>query len=932
MVWPTIPRPLIEDFELDRLVLFAGAGVSVASGILSGTGLADALENELIKDGVRHKPTHRLNEAAAMYEAVHGRDQLISAVARLLRAHHARPNEAHRLAVALFRQIVTTNFDDLFEQAVRTQDPGVGRNLDPVTIRRDADFARLRHIDSTRDTVVIKLHGDLEASDRIVITEKDYNQLEDDRAIQTYVRACFLERRPLFVGYSLGDPDLLRTLVFCERALGPLTHRAYAVIPGVEEGDPLAARLAQYNVDVISKDAVSFLKELRQSKGAPFTRGDAVRPPAPTDVRPPKFTTLVIVIEQDSPFDQAEFLAKLGRLLGTTSMRVLERTGGSIRLVIEMPKDKAERLVRMHLEGDLQLQKLGVQRVEIVKSVRPTVHDPSAGQAEVRGASGPSKGLRVLRIVVASPGDVAAERRVMPIVIGDLKPIAAEHGLQLDLRTWETDAYPGFHPGGPQGQIDAALDVEDCDVLIGIFWKRFGTPVKDSKSGTAHEFQLAYKAWKQDGRPHIMVYFNEKAYAPRSTEELQQWQEVLNFKNNFPREGLWWPYKGKNEFERLVRSDLTRFILDRYPRFTGGAGQTEERGKGSEGVQETRHRHRTSLKPHTKILVALLGLVAVASLVIYLRFPRSYQWKMETIPQDIMIRSDLAKGFDMGVNSALGMTDWVAHEDAQMRISFPGSQAWGAVFITVGPPTPPPRPFRDFSAYRTLSVDMKGQEGGEKVDIGIKADTQPDDGSETKVPVELTSSWRTYDFLLSKFAGADLTHLYVVAEFVFTGPRPEAIYFRNIKYLPASVGTSTNPSPEAVVAANPTNAARPTVGSPSAGTAFRQKASAPPSWEQVLHDLRSAHGHERVVEINEVDGPEFSETTNGAADKNSSAWTRGARDAVKAEGRYCRQLAWVTVENSAGNRSCHIEAAVYARVASGWEFQGKKQGQEGCGD
>ena len=175
------------------------------------------------------------------------------------------------MAVELFPEIVTTNFDDLFEHAARRLD------RDTITIARDVDFGKLEHVEPSRSTVIYKLHGDLDALDCIVITEKDYIQLENDQAIQTHLRARFLEKRPLFVGYSLGDPDLLRTLVFCQKALGPLTNRAYAVVPGVEEGDPLVARLAEYNVDLISKDALSFLEELRQSKTR-RSKGEAERP------------------------------------------------------------------------------------------------------------------------------------------------------------------------------------------------------------------------------------------------------------------------------------------------------------------------------------------------------------------------------------------------------------------------------------------------------------------------------------------------------------------------------------------------------------------------------------------------------------------------------------------------------------------------------
>ena len=48
--------------------------------------------------------------------------------------------------------------------------------------------------------------------------------------------------------------------------------------------------------------------------------------------------------------------------------------------------------------------------------------------------------VRILRIVVASPGDVQAERNVLPAVIDELNNgIARDRGLRLELSRWETD-------------------------------------------------------------------------------------------------------------------------------------------------------------------------------------------------------------------------------------------------------------------------------------------------------------------------------------------------------------------------------------------------------------------------------------------------------------------------------------------------------------
>ena len=168
--------------------------------------------------------------------------------------------------------------------------------------------------------------------------------------------------------------------------------------------------------------------------------------------------------------------------------------------------------------------------------------------------------------MVASPGDVQAERNVLATVVEELNHgIARDRDLRLELARWETDAYPGFHPEGPQGLIDPILRIEACDILIGIFWKRFGTPMTDAQSGTEHEFRLGYEAWKRAGRPHIMVYFNQRAYTPKTREETDQWGQVLDFQRNFPKEGLWWPYRGRVQFERLVRNHLTQFLRQQGP-------------------------------------------------------------------------------------------------------------------------------------------------------------------------------------------------------------------------------------------------------------------------------------------------------------------------------------------------------------------------------
>jgi len=137
----------------------------------------------------------------------------------------------------------------------------------------------------------------------------------------------------------------------------------------------------------------------------------------------------------------------------------------------------------------------------------------------------------------------------------------------------------------------------------------------------------------------------------------------------------------------------------------------------------------------------------------------------------------------MGVNTSGDRTDWVENMSGFMRMSYPSGQSWGAVFITYGEPIDPPRPGWDCSDFDSLLVDLKSEVEGGRVEIGIKDNTDPDNGTETKILVsDLDTIWNTYSFALESFRTADLTAIYVFAEFVFSGGNPQTVYFRNVKY------------------------------------------------------------------------------------------------------------------------------------------------------
>lgn len=167
------------------------------------------------------------------------------------------------------------------------------------------------------------------------------------------------------------------------------------------------------------------------------------------------------------------------------------------------------------------------------------------------------------RIVLATPSDVDLECAAVVRVVDELnRAIARYIGAEVKLSHWKTDTAPGFDPRGPQGLIDDRLKINGADAFVGVFWTRFGTPTGDAQSGTEHEFWCAYNSWKTSGRPRIMMYFSKVPAAPRGPDDTAQWTRVLEFKRDFPREGLFWEYDSREEFENVVRVHLTQVLLE----------------------------------------------------------------------------------------------------------------------------------------------------------------------------------------------------------------------------------------------------------------------------------------------------------------------------------------------------------------------------------
>ena len=153
------------------------------------------------------------------YKEEFGRNLLIEKLRQKIAAASISISPALRMLAALpFRMCITTNYDQLFEQALTQTEYTPGRFKQPIVRvydprRRDPlDYVPLDP--KVESPVLLKLHGAIDNPASIVLTEEDYIVFiarmtsEHSHPIHKNILARMNSWPILFIGYSLKDYNL----------------------------------------------------------------------------------------------------------------------------------------------------------------------------------------------------------------------------------------------------------------------------------------------------------------------------------------------------------------------------------------------------------------------------------------------------------------------------------------------------------------------------------------------------------------------------------------------------------------------------------------------------------------------------------------------------------------------------------------------------
>lgn len=145
-------------------------------------------------------------------------------------------------------------------------------------------------------------------------------------------------------------------------------------------------------------------------------------------------------------------------------------------------------------------------------------------------------------VMIASPGDVASERAIVRDVIYEWNAInSGVRKIVLLPVGWETHSSPEM--GATAQKIINRQVLNKCDLLVGVFWTRIGTPTEHHLSGTVEEIEGHIASDKP-----VMLYFSSQPVA-MDTVDLDQVQRLKEFKQSCQNRGLYEGYDSHAEFK-----------------------------------------------------------------------------------------------------------------------------------------------------------------------------------------------------------------------------------------------------------------------------------------------------------------------------------------------------------------------------------------------
>lgn len=163
------------------------------------------------------------------------------------------------------------------------------------------------------------------------------------------------------------------------------------------------------------------------------------------------------------------------------------------------------------------------------------------------------KKVTVYDLLISCPSDVV---EYIPIIETAISRFNNSYGRLNDIviRTfhWSKDTYPEFGDH-PQTLFNNQL-LYSMDIVIGMFWTKFGEPTKDYNSGTEEEIEQMISMKKQ-----VFLYFLDFPVSPSKINQTQ-FDRLTAFKAKYCNESIYFSIPDSNTLMNQIRENLELYF------------------------------------------------------------------------------------------------------------------------------------------------------------------------------------------------------------------------------------------------------------------------------------------------------------------------------------------------------------------------------------
>lgn len=217
----------IKAINNENASIFAGAGLSVSTGLVNWKSLLSDIAEELNLDIDKENDLIAL---AQYYENEKGgrgsiNNQLIDEFTKDIVL-----SKNHKILSSLpIHTFWTTNYDTLIEKSLEEY----GKTVDVKICSENLAVNKPR-----RDAVVYKMHGDISLPHEAIITKDDYESYNEKRQLfTTALQGDLVSKTFLFIGFSFEDPNLNYILSRIRILLGNNTRDHYCFFKTINKED-----------------------------------------------------------------------------------------------------------------------------------------------------------------------------------------------------------------------------------------------------------------------------------------------------------------------------------------------------------------------------------------------------------------------------------------------------------------------------------------------------------------------------------------------------------------------------------------------------------------------------------------------------------------------------------------------------------------------